>query len=105
MFSVQNPSTSNTRILGPSGCWNEFWELSSLLIGNHNYSLLAKMTDEDKHTSILKPFHALSKSFFLSSSPSISTMMLTRVALVSKLWSKTFQIDDIKSRAVDSELR
>jgi len=32
-------------------------------------------------------------------------MMLTKVAEVSKLWSKTFQIDDIKSRAVDSELR
>ena len=31
--------------------------------------------------------------------------MLTIVAEASKFWSKTFQIDDIKSRAVDSELR
>ena len=31
--------------------------------------------------------------------------MLTIVAEASKFWSKTFQIDDIKSRAADSELR
>lgn len=31
--------------------------------------------------------------------------MLAMVAEVSRFWSKTFQIDDIKSRAVDSELR
>jgi len=31
--------------------------------------------------------------------------MLMIVAEVSKFWSNTFQIDDIKSRAVDSELR
>ena len=60
---------------------------------------------QGERTSSLKPFHADSKSFFLSSSSRRSTIMLTMVAEMSKFWSKTFQIDDIKSRAADSELR
>lgn len=84
MLSVQNSSTGDTRILSPSGDGNEFWELGALLIGNLSCFLLVNSTDKDQHTSILKPFHALSKSFFLSSSPRMSTMMLTRAAQVSK---------------------
>jgi len=105
VLSVQNPSTSDTRVLCANGSRNEVWELAPLLMASLNHQPLVQMIGEDERTSILKPFHALSKSFFLSPSSRRSTIMLTKVAEASKFWSKTFQIDDIKSRAVDSELR
>lgn len=55
------------------------------------------------HTSTAKPLHEASRSCFLSSSSRRSTNALTMLAVLSKLWSRTFHTVEMKSLALASE--